>query len=187
MGELSEVTGRAVVEAYDFSSLETIVDVGGGSGRLLSLILERHPALRGVLFDRPEVIAGARKALDGRAQSARITAVGGDFFVSVPSGADAYILQLITRDWADEPCAELLRNCRRSMAAGGRVLIVDAVVGDGQYSALQALMDLEMLALTSGRERTLAEFSGLLGRAGLRLTRVVPTSACVSIVEAVAG
>ena len=153
---------------------------------LLTLILQRHPRLRGVLFDRPEVIAGAKKA-QGGGQGARITAVGGDFFVSVPSGADAYIMQFITHDWADEPCVELLRNCRRSMAAGGRVLIVDAVVSDGQESSLQKLMDLEKLVVGSGRERTEREFRALLSRAGLELTRVVPTRATVSIIEALAS
>lgn len=183
LSELGDVTARAVVDAYDFSSLETIVDVGGGQGTLLTVILQRYPQLRGVLFDRPEVIAGAKRAQSG-GQWARITAVGGDFFVSVPSGADAYIMQLITHDLADEPCVELLRNCRRSMAAGGRVLIVDAVVGDGPESSFQKLMDLEMLILGSGRERTEPEFRGLLARAGLDLARVVPTRGSVSIIEA---
>jgi SAM-dependent methyltransferase len=187
MGELGDVTGRAVVDAYDFSSLETIVDVGGDSGRLLALILERHPELRGVLFDRPEVIAGARRALEASGQSARITAVGGDFLVSVPSGADAYVMQFITHDWADEPCVELLRNCKRSMAPGGRVLIVDAVVGNGPGSELQKLMDLELLVMATGRERTEAEFRTLLTRAGLRLSRILPTRSSVSVIEAFAG
>jgi hypothetical protein len=186
MSELGEVTGRAVVDAYDFSALETIVDVGGGHGTLLTLILQRHPRLRGVLFDRPEVIAGAKKA-QGGVEGARITAVGGDFFVSVPSGADAYIMQFITHDWADEPCVELLRNCRRSMAPGGRILIVDAVLGEGPDASFQKLMDLEMLVVGSGRERTEPEFRALLARAGLELAHVFPTRAAVSIIEAFAG
>jgi SAM-dependent methyltransferase len=186
MLELAEAAARAVVEAYDFSTLETIVDVGGGQGTLLALILERHPRLRGVLFDRPEVIAAARKA-QAVSQDERITAVGGDFFVSVPSGADAYVMQLVTHDWPDEPCVELLRNCRRSMAAGGRVLIIDAVVSDGPQAAFQKLMDLERLVVTAGRERTEPELRALLARAGLSLARVIPTRAAVSILEAFAS
>jgi len=188
MTELSAASGDAVAAAYDFSPLRRLVDVGGGHGTLLSLIIDRFPKLEGVLFDRPEVIEGARDVLKRGGHAAGIETVAGDFFESVPRGADAYLLKHILHDWDDEHCIRLLSQCRRAMAAAGRVLIVEFVLSERPEATPTKWIDVEMLVMTSGgRERTEPEFSALLARAGLRLARVIPTEAPVSVLEAFAA
>jgi hypothetical protein len=188
MTGLSLASGSAVAAAYDFSSLRKVVDVGGGHGTFLSLILDHFPHLKAVLFDRPEVIQSAREMLKTGRHAAGIETVTGDFFESVPSGADAYLLKHIIHDWDDEQCIRVLANCRRALPPGGRVLIVESVLSPGPESTITKLIDLEMLVMTSGgRERTEQEFSSLLGRAGLEFTRLIPTQSPVCVVEAVAG
>ena len=185
MTGLSLASGSAVAAAYDFASLRKVVDVGGGHGTLLSLILDHFPHLKGVLFDRPEVIQCAREMLKAGRHAADIEAVTGDFFESVPGGADAYILKHIIHDWDDEQCVRVLANCRRAMAPGGRVLIVESVLSAGPESTITKLIDLEMLVMTrGGRERTEQEFAALLERAGLEFARLIPTQSPVSVVEA---
>ena len=188
MTELSAASGHAVATAYDFSTVRKLVDVGGGHGTLLSLIIDRFPNLEGVLFDRSEVIEGAREVLNRGRHAADIETVAGDFFESVPRGADAYLLKHILHDWDDEQCIRLLSQCRRAMAAAGRVLIVEFVLSERPEATMTKWIDLEMLVMTSGgRERTEQEFSALLARAGLRLARLIPTEAPVSVLEAFAG
>ncbi|HKO93661.1 MAG TPA: methyltransferase, partial [Polyangiaceae bacterium] len=142
MTGLSAVTGGAVAAAYDFSSVRQLVDVGGGQGTLLSLILQRFPGLKGTLFDRPEVIRSAGDVLKAGGHAGDIETVAGDFFEAVPTGADAYILKSILHDWDDDHCVRLLSNCRRAMAPAGRVLIVDSVLTNGPESTLTKLIDL---------------------------------------------
>ncbi|HWO09469.1 MAG TPA: methyltransferase [Polyangiaceae bacterium] len=188
MTELSAASGSAVASAYDFSSVRTLVDVGGGHGALLSLIIDHFPGLKGVLFDRHEVIQSAGDVLKAGGHAGEIEVVAGDFFEAVPAGADAYIMKLIIHDWDDEHCVRLLSNCRRAMAPRGRVLIVDFVLSDGPESTLTKLIDLEMLVLThGGRERTVQEYSSLLASAGLELARLIPTQSPVSVIEAFAS
>jgi SAM-dependent methyltransferase len=185
MTSLSAASGGAVAAAYDFSSVRTLVDVGGGQGTLLSMLIDRFPNIKGVLFDRPEVVQSAGELLMRGGRAAKIEVVAGDFFESVPVGADAYILKHIIHDWDDEHCVRLLSNCRQAMAPGGRLLIVDFVLSDRPESTVTKLMDLEMLVMTpSGRERTEQEFSSLLARAGLQLDRLIPTQSPVSVLEA---
>jgi DNA-binding transcriptional ArsR family regulator/SAM-dependent methyltransferase len=196
MTEASSQIIAPVVAAYDFGPLATIVDVGGGRGALLAAILAANPGARGVLYDQPGVIAAAGGSLAGASAgvAARTTLASGDFFASVPPGGDAYLLSNILHDWDDEPSARILANCREAMAPGGRVLLVEAVLQeravrdappDGAPPALTvSLMDLDMLVLNGGRQRSAAEFAALLAQAGLRLTRVVPGGFC-SVVEAV--
>ena len=186
MNSFSAGTGAAVARAYDFSPFRRVVDVGGGHGALLAAIAERFPDLRGVLFDRPEVIASARQALASSGHAKRIELCAGDFLDEVPEGGDAYIMKHIIHDWDDERCIRILTLCRKAMAAGGTVLVVEQVIQDGPESAFAKLLDLEMLAMTpGGRERSAAEFSRLFERAGLRLTRIVPTGSFVTVIEAV--
>ena len=181
------MTGPAVAEAYDFSAFKQIVDVGGGHGALLAAIAGKHPGPRGVVFDRPEVVAGAPALVASQGLSGRIETAGGDFLSAVPAGADAYIMKHIIHDWDDERSTTILSNCRRVMSPGGKVLIVEQIVTDRPDAALVKLIDLEMLVMTTGgRERTEREFAQLLATAGLRMTRIVPTHSPVSIVEAVA-
>lgn len=188
MTAFSAVTGPAVARAYDFSGVGKLVDVGGGQGGLLLAVAERYPRLRGVVFDRAEVIAGARAVLDTAPAGARIECVAGDFFAGVPRGADAYMMKHIIHDWDDDRCIQILAHCAWAMAPGGRVLVVDQVIRDGADATFSKIMDLEMLAMTTGgRERTAAEFASLLERAGLELTRIVPTDSVVSVIEATAA
>jgi len=167
----------AVVEAVDLDGVGTIVDVGGGKGALLSAFLEANPSARGILFDRPDVIAQAGP-ID------RCELVGGDFFEEVPVGGDVYVLSRVVHDWDDRRAAILLANCRRAMGDGGRLLVVSRVVPDGDGPHESKLNDLNMLVMRGGRERNEDEFRTLLGRAGFGLARVIPTSSAVSVVEA---
>jgi O-methyltransferase/methyltransferase family protein len=178
----------AVLAAYDFSALRTLVDVGGGHGSLLAAILKATPKLKGVLFDRPSVIAGARKDrhVTAKGIARRCTLASGDFLESVPKGGDAYIMNYVLCDWDDRHCAKILANCRAAMNENGRVLIVDYVIAPGNDPGWGKLIDVWML-ITGGRERTRKEFAALLADAGLKLKRVVPTRCPLSIVEGVAA
>jgi len=188
MTGFTSVTGAAVAKGYDFSAIRNIVDVGGGHGALLAEIAHRNPAIRGTVFDRPEVVAGAKPLLESQKLSDRIQTAGGDFLQSVPGGADAYIMKHIIHDWDDERSIRILSNCRKGMTSGGKVLIVDQVVTDKPESMFSKLSDLEMLVMTpGGRERTAEEFSKVLDGAGLKMTRIVPTESLVCVVESVAA
>ena len=186
MISFTTVTGGAVARAYDFSVFKTIVDVGGGHGALLAAIAAQHPGIGGIVFDRPEVVAGVQPFLASQGITARIDTAAGSFLEAVPPGADAYIMKHIIHDWDDERSVTILSNCRRGMASGGKVLIVEQIVSDRPEAALSKVVDLEMLVMTpGGRERTEAEFARLLQASGLKLTRIVPTESLVAIVEAV--
>jgi hypothetical protein len=171
----------AIVEAYDFSTFERIVDVGGGHGALLVGILSSYPQLRGVLHDLPDVVAGASAARES-AMVDRCEIVGGDFFEGVPTGADAYLLRTIIHDWTDEAAVRILKNCRRAIRTDGTLLLVETVLTPSSDPA-SALMNLLMMVLTGGRERTESEFRSLLREADFSLTRVISTAGA-SIVEA---
>ena len=185
MTSLSGGEAPAVVSAYDFSAFQTLVDVGGGQGTLLMTILEAHPALRGVLYDQPQVVAGARQPLAAQGLAERCAIVAGDFFESVPPGADAYLLKYILHDWDDEQCLLILRNCRRAMSPDGKLLIVEIIVPPPGEPHLAKVSDLEMLIVLGSRERTREQYESLLGRAGFRVVRIVPTSEPLSLIEAV--
>jgi SAM-dependent methyltransferase len=188
MSDFSALTARAVVEAYDFSGIERIVDVGGGHGRLLSAILAALPQATGLLLDLPEVVAGADPVLHAGGHSGRIRKIAGNFLEGVPRDVDAYIMKHIIHDWDDPRCVKLLQNCRNGLRPGGRVLIVEQVLTDRPDSALAKLLDLEMLVMTpGGRERTEPEFRELLSKAGFELARIVPTRSPVCVVEALAA
>ena len=184
MTSFSSMTAQAVAVSYDFTGIKKIVDVGGGHGSLLATIITQNPDLRGVVFDRPEVVQGTGANLSEL--TSKIDIEGGDFFEGVPKDADAYIMKHIIHDWDDDHCVRILKNCGSAMAHGGKVLVVDPVITDSPESALGKLMDIEMLAMTTGgRERTEDEFEALMAKAGLKLSRIVPTKSPVRIVEAV--
>jgi ubiquinone/menaquinone biosynthesis C-methylase UbiE len=186
MTSLSALSTKAVTEAYDFTGINTLVDIAGGHGRLLTAILEANPSLRGVLFDLSHVIEGARENVASTNAADRVEFASGDFFVSVPAGGDAYIMKHIIHDWDDERALTILRNIKRAMNPGGRVLLVESVIADGNNQDFGKLMDIEMLVSPGGKERTAAEYEDLFKRAGLRLTRIVPTKSAYSVIEAVA-
>jgi hypothetical protein len=185
MTSLSASSGRAVAEAYDFSGVGRLVDVGGGHGLLLASVLAKYPEMRGVLLDAPQVIEGAKGLIEGGGLAGRVEAVAGDFFESVPAGGDAYIMKHIIHDWDDERAATILGNCREAMAEGGRLLVVEMVIPEGDAPSPGKFLDLEMLLFMRSFERTEAEYRELFGSAGFELTRVVPTPSPYGVIEGV--
>lgn len=177
----------AVAEAYDFSAFGTVVDVGGATGNLLAAILARHEGPRGILFDRPHVVAEAPALLATRRVQARVAIEAGDFFETVPTGGDAYVLSHVIHDWSEEQCLTILGHVRKAMQPDGRLLLVEMVLPAGDTPHPGKVLDMVMLVLPGGQERTEEEYRQLLAKAGFRLTQVIPTSSDVSIVEAVQG
>jgi SAM-dependent methyltransferase len=175
----------AVVDTYDFSACKTVVDVGGGYGALLAAILQNNSGMRGILFDLPHVVASAEEQLAATEVADRCTFVGGDFFAEVPAGGDAYVLSQILHDWDDERCVAILGNCRQVIPDHGKLLVVELVLPPGDEPFLGKWLDLHMLVLLGGRERTAAEYNTLFRAAGFELARVVPTPPGPSVVEAV--
>jgi hypothetical protein len=185
MTSFSTLATEAVVRAYDFSGFDTLVDVAGGHGSLLSEILRANPQLRGVLFDQPHVIEGARAFVASKGLAERYELVAGDFFESVPAGADAYVMKHIIHDWDDERAVLILKNIASAMREGGRVLLVEMVLPPANVPHLGKVLDIEMLTSPGGIERTEEEYAELFDRAGLRLARIVPTESPYCVVEAV--
>ncbi len=161
---------------------ETVVDVGGGTGTLLAELLARNQALRGIVFDLPHAETAARANLEAAGVSDRCAFESGDFFASVPAGGDVYVLSQILHDWDDEPAARILAACRAAMHAASRLLVVDAVVPEGTGGGLAKLLDLHMLVMLGGRERTAPEWKRLLAAAGFRLDAIRPGP--VPVIEA---
>ena len=184
MTNFSAGVAPAVLQAYDFSGIGVLVDVAGGHGMLLSTILRNYPSMRGILFDAPHVIAGAA-APEVLGVGGRVEKVAGDFFTSVPAGGDAYIMKHIIHDWNDERSGVILRNIATALAGKprGKVILVEAVIKPGNEPDLSKFIDIEMMLLPGGRERTEAEFKALFERNGFRLTRIVPTEAPLWVVE----
>lgn len=186
MARQTAAVAAVLPSAYDFADIGTLVDVGGGRGELLAAVLRAHPHLRGVLFDRPQVAGRARAALEAAGLADRCAVVGGDLAEEVPPGGDAYLLKSIVHAAPDDEAVGWLANCRRAMGAGGRLLLVEFVLPEGNEPHPGKLMDVLMLVGThGGRERTAAEFGALLARAGFRMTRIVPTESFYGVVEAV--
>ena len=185
MANVSSMLAYAVLMAYDFGGISSIVDVGGGQGKLLEKILQFTPDITGTVFDTASTIERAKQSIGNDAWNKRCSYVIGDFFSSVPQAADAYLLCGVIHDWDEPRAVRILKNCRRAMAAKGRVLIVDMVVPDTDAMSFSKLLDLNMLAMTGGRERTKGEFHALLDAADYKLTRIIPTMAPQSIIEAV--
>ena len=186
MSERTAAFAPSVAGRYDFSSLRTVVDVGGGKGTLLASVLRAHSHLRGVLFERPTVRAEARVVLTAAGVADRCEIVTGDFFEGVPSGADAYMLANVLHDWDDARAAHILGNCRHAMGDGGRVLVVERLIADNPADAVPVLLsDLNMLVFTGGQERTNAEYGRLLADAGLVLRDIHAVAAPYGIIEGV--
>ena len=184
MTTLTDLAAVTVVATYDFGRYRTIVDVGGGQGGLLATILAATPNARGVVYDLPEVAAGAPELLRRRGVEHRARVEGGSFFDSVPSGGDAYVLKSIIHDWPDGQAVEILRNVRAAAGADARVLLVELVLPEHERDFTGKWVDLEMLLVANGRERSAAEYRDLLRQGGFRMTRVVQTASPFSIVEA---
>jgi O-methyltransferase domain/Dimerisation domain len=178
MGNLSAIVSKEVAHVYNANGAKRVVDVGGSQGVLLLNLL---PAgAKGVLYDRPEVIEEARKAI----KDERIECVAGDFFQSVPEGGDLYLLKSILHDWPDERCTAILRTIRRAAQPGAKLLVVEMILPDAPQPSPVSFMDLNMLVMLNGRERTAAEFAELLASGGFRVSRVIPTPGMFSLIEA---
>jgi SAM-dependent methyltransferase len=176
--------GQAVLAAHDFSRLDSVIDLGGGTGRLLAAILQSNEHLRGTLFELPETASEARRFFEASGLAARCDVIPGNFFKSVPSGYDAYLLAHVLHGWTDEQALPILRNCRQAIAPAGKLFFVETVLPEGDAPHHGKLMDLLMLTVTGGVERTAEEFAQLLAAANFRLTRIVPTSTHQSVIEA---
>ena len=184
MTSFSGMVVPAVLEAYDFSEINVLVDVAGGHGGVVSGVLQRYPQMRGILCDLDHVIAGARERLRAIGLADRITCVVTDIFNEVPAGGDAYLMKHIIHDWDDERAGVILRNIRKVLADHGRVILLDSVIAPGNAPDFGKLIDLEMLVMPGGKERTADEFRDLFAANGYELTRIVPTQSALSVIEA---
>jgi hypothetical protein len=162
-----------------------VVDVGGATGNLLAAIMSSHAGPRGVLFDRPHVVLDAPALLKAHGVEDRVAIEAGDFFETVPTGGDAYVLSHVIHDWNEDRCLTILGHCRKAIKPDGRLLIVEMVLPAGDTPHPGKVLDMVMLVFPGGQERTEVEYASLLGKAGFRLSRVVPTASAVSVVEAV--
>ena len=186
MTNVSEFAIVPLTAAYDFTAFGTIVDVGGGHGRLLAAILQEAPNSRGVLFDLPEVVAGAPELFRKYGVEERVRIEEGSFFDSAPEGGDAYVLKNVIHDWPEEDAVRILKNVRTAARAGARLLLCEFVIPDHDRDFHGKWVDIEMLLVAGARERTADEYGRLFEQAGFRLTRVVDTVAPLSIIEATA-
>jgi hypothetical protein len=175
---------KAVAAAYDFSGLDTIIDVGGATGNFLIAILGCYPQPRGILFDMPHVVCDAPALIQSRGLQNRIRIKAGNFFDHVPHGGDAYLLSQIIHDWEEGQCLTVLGNCRKAMKPDSKLLIVERVLPSCGKRHPAKRLDISMLVLTGGQERTEQEYRELLAKAGFRLSQVVPTESTVSVIEA---
>lgn len=183
MSESSRRSAAAITGAYDFSAAGTVVDVGGGQGMLIAAVLRANPALHGILFDQPHVVASAESILAEAGVADRCARIGGDFFASVPPGGGIYTLRHIIHDWDDERSITILRNCAQALAPGGKVVVVERVIEAGNEASWAKFLDLQMLVMNGGRERTAEEFHRLFTAAGLTPPRILPTATDASILE----
>lgn len=184
MASIGAQTEHAAVAAFDFGRFDTIVDIAGAHGSLLSAALTSNPDARGILFDLPHVVATAGPALDVAGTADRIEVVGGDFFDAVPDGGDAYLLRFILHDWSDEESVKILSNIRKAIPADGTLLIIENVIPEGNAPHLGKLLDLIMMTIVHGVERTRGEYTDLLAQGGFHLEQIVPTEAPTSVLVA---
>jgi hypothetical protein len=186
MTSLSAAVVPALLRAYDFSGVRVLADIAGGQGLLIASVLHEYPAMRGMLLDLEQVVAGAHVKLRSMGVDDRCAVMVGNFFEAVPPGADAYLMKHIIHDWDDDKALTILSNVRTALdgRSDGRVLIVEAVLPSGSGPHIGKLSDLEMMVFPGGRERTADEFRNLLDRAGFSLTTIVATDSPMSIIEA---
>jgi hypothetical protein len=186
MTAFSAAVAPAALEVYDFSGIRVLVDVAGGHGQVLASILRAHPGMRGILFDVDHVIAGAAPVLEAAGVRDRVQTAAGDFFAAVPPGGDAYIMKHIIHDWDDARSTAILGNIRTALRQGapdGRLVLLESVLLPANQPDFAKMIDLEMMMMPGGRERTADEFERLFARAGFTLTRIVPTAAGLSVIE----
>jgi hypothetical protein len=176
---------QAMVDAYDFSGINTLIDIGGGNGSLITTVLRKYPAMKGIVYDLPNVVARTAEHLKAAGLADRCRTIPGSFFESAPPGGDGYLMRHIIHDWTDDQCRTILGHCRKVMAPHAKLLVIEMVIPPGNTPAFGKLLDMNMLVLPGGQERTEAEYRALYQSAGFRLSRIVPTTMDVSIVEGV--
>ena len=186
MTSLTSSVAKETAKRINASGVNTVADIGGAGGAMLYALLQLHPDLQGIVFDRPQVVASARAEAVKLGFHERVTAVGGDFFESVPE-ADLYLLKHILHDWDDAACICILRNCRRALRPGGRVAVIEVLLGEIGEPSLAPIFDVTMMVMSSGRERNLVEYKRLFEAGGLRATNVIRTKTPMTILEAEAG
>ena len=174
----------AILNAYDFSDVQIVADIGGGNGSQISQILQKHLAMKGILFDLPHVIERAKRNLEVAGLLDRCELIGGSFFESVPKGADVYMMRHIIHDWDEEKCLTILRNCHQAMPDTSKLLVAESVIPTGNEPFGGKFLDLVMLLIPGGKERTEDEYRSLFAKAGFELTQIIPTPTEVSVIEA---
>jgi SAM-dependent methyltransferase len=177
----------AMLDDYDFSGIRVLADIGGGNGSVLIALLRKYPLLHGILFDLPGVAERAKAQIQAAGLAERCQVIGGSFFESVPEGADAYLLRHIIHDWDEAKSTRILKNIHRAMAPDGKLLVLESVIPPGNDPSFGKLLDLAMLAIPGGQERTEEEYRRLYKGAGFRLAGIVPTKADVSVIEGKKG
>lgn len=184
MTNLTSSDAPEIVAAYDFSSFERVIDIGGGRGTLLFEILQTNQRANGVIFDQPHVTEGVAERVAALDLAGRCTVESGDFFTEVPAGGDAYVLKFILHDWDDTNCEQILASCRRAIGSGGKLLAIETIVPPPGVSGHSKLDDIEMMVLLGSQERTEEEYKELLQRSGFRLARIVPVNWLLNVIEA---
>ena len=186
MANITRLAIPALVQTYDFSACGTLVDLGGGQGGLLRAILVAYPGVKGILFDLHQFIEQAREQIEPEIRD-RLQLIAGDFFTAVPEGGDAYILRKVIHGCDNEDAVKLLRKCRQAMEPDGKLLLIETIIqtGGGRETTLDKSMDLRLLAISGGGERTSEEFAALYESAGFKLTQIIPAAAALSIIEGV--
>ena len=183
MESISGFAAHAVLEAYDFGGIRTLADIGGGNGSMALAVLGKYPEIRGIVYDLPYIESQATEKIRAAGAAGRCRFEAGDFFERVPKGADAHLLKFILHDWNDEDSVRLLKRCREAIDPSGRLLILEVIVPKENRPDFSHLMDLNMLVMTGGQERTAKEYETLLIRGGFRLERIVPTAGPFSVIE----
>ena len=184
MTNVSKMELDSILAAYDFSEFNTLADVGGGHGQLLGAVLGLNPSMKGMLYDLPHVIDGAVTAMKSVGLESRVDFQRGSFFESVPGGADAYMMKHIIHDWSDSESVQILKNIRAKIPNHGKLLLIEAIIPERNVPHVAKFLDLEMLVVTTGKERTTTGFRELLAKAGFKLDRVVPTISMANVIEA---
>ena len=174
---------HAMSTFWQCSLAGVLADIGGGNASLLITVLKKYPALQGILYDLPGVAERATANLQAAGVADRCRVMGGNFFESVPAGADAYLMRHIIHDWDDQKATTILRNVHQAIGKDGRLLVVEGVIPPGNDPCFGKLLDLTMLTIPGGKERTAEEYRSLFRASGFELTRTVPTKAEVSVIE----
>lgn len=176
---------RAIVDSYDFSGIETLVDIGGGIGALMVEVLKSNPAMKGIIAERPTILKEAQKFIEQNELTERCTALECDFFKEIPVNSSAFLMSHILHDWEDEKAIKILKNCHSAMTSDEKIIVVESVVPDNNEFSIAKLLDLEVLVIGGGKERTESEFRLLFESSGFKLSRIVQTRESISIIEGI--